>query len=129
MNYLTLKYLHIICVAGSFSLFFIRGIWLLRSYPHAQEPWIRALPHVIDTLLVASAIGMLALAPKGIWDGDWMLIKVVLVVVYAVMSVLLLRLAKSKIQKILLWVAALLVFLFATTVSVLHHPLGIFLVL
>jgi uncharacterized membrane protein SirB2 len=129
MNYLTLKYLHIICVAGSFSLFFIRGIWLLRSYPHAQEPWIRALPHVIDSLLVASAIGMLALGPKGVWDGNWMLVKVVLVVVYAVMSVLLLRLAKGKVQKILLWVAALLVFLFATTVSVLHHPLGIFLVL
>lgn len=129
MNYLTLKYLHIICVAGSFSLFFIRGIWLLRSYPHAQEPWIKALPHVVDSLLVASAIGMLIMAPKGIWDGNWMLVKVVLVIVYAMMSVLVLRLAKSKTQRVLLWITALLVFLFATTVSVLHHPLGILLVL
>ena len=128
MNYLTLKYLHILCVASSFALFFIRGVWVMRSYPPAQETWVRALPHAIDGLLVATALGMLAIGPRTLWDGHWMAVKIALVVAYAVLSLYALRFAKSTAQKIILWFAALLVFLFATTVGVLQHPLGILLI-
>lgn len=128
MNYLTLKYLHILCVASSFALFFIRGVWVMRSYPPAQEPWVRVLPHAIDGLLVATALGMLAVGPRTLWDGNWMVVKIALVLVYVATSLYALRFAKSTIQKIVLWCAALVVFLFATTVAVLHHPMGILLI-
>jgi hypothetical protein len=56
MSYLLLKYTHIVCAAASFALFFIRGIWAIRAYPSVQEPWAKALPHVIDGLLVLCVI-------------------------------------------------------------------------
>ena len=125
MNYLTLKYLHIFCVSASFALFFIRGVWVMRSYPPAQEPWVRILPHAVDGLLVATALGMLAIAPRTLWDGNWMIVKIALVLVYVATSLGALRFAKTTFPKMVLWSCALLVFLFATTVGVLHHPLGI----
>lgn len=128
MNYLTLKYLHIISVAASFALFFIRGIWVMRSYPPAQEAWVRALPHAVDGLLLATALGMLALGPSSLWAGNWLTVKIALVLAYVATSLYALQFAKTTAQKIILWFVALLLFLFATTVAVLHHPLGIFLI-
>jgi len=128
MNYLTLKYLHIICVAASFSLFFIRGIWVIRSYPPAQEIWVRVLPHCVDALLIATALGMLALGPSSLWAGNWLAVKIALVLVYVATSFYVLKFVKTRALKISLWSIALVVFLFATTVAVLHHPSGIFLI-
>jgi uncharacterized membrane protein SirB2 len=127
MNYLTLKYLHIFCVAASFALFFIRGIWVIRSYPPAQERWARVLPHAIDGLLLATAIAMVATAPATIWEGSWLTVKISLVVIYVVTSLALMKVARSTSMKVAIWTLALLLFLFTTTVAVLHHPRGIFL--
>ena len=129
MNYLTLKYLHIVCVAASFALFFMRGIWVIRSYPPAQETWVRVLPHAIDGLLLASAFGLIFLGPSTVWDSSWMAVKLILVLLYVTMSLVLLRISMRALQKTAVWSLALLIFLFATTVAVLHHPLGIFLLI
>jgi uncharacterized membrane protein SirB2 len=129
VNYLTLKYLHIVCVAASFALFVMRGIWVIRSYPPAQEAWVRVLPHAIDGALLVSAIGLAVLGPKSLWDGNWMTIKLALVVLYVALSVTLLRFSRGALIKLVIWLLAILVFLFTTSVAVLHHPLGIFLLL
>ena len=72
MNFLLLKYIHIVAVASSFALLFIRGIWLLRAYPPAQESWVRVLPHAVDGVLLVSALGMLWVYPAA-FKGDWLL--------------------------------------------------------
>ena len=73
MSYLLFKYIHIVCAAASFALFFIRGIWAIRAYPSVQEPWARALPHVIDGLLVFSALAMFSVSFPTAWGGTWMI--------------------------------------------------------
>lgn len=124
MTYLILKYIHILCVAASFALFFIRGIWVVRAYPSAQEPWAKAIPHAIDGLLVASAMGMLYVSFSTAWGGSWMIAKLVLVAVYVALVTYVLRVAKSKLGRIAFWTLALLLFLFITSIAVLHQPLG-----
>ena len=124
MTYLILKYIHILCVAASFALFFIRGIWVIRAYPSAQEPWAKAFPHFIDALLVASAIGMLYVSFSTAWGGSWMIVKLVLVLIYAVLVSYVLHVAKTKLSRIAFWSIALLLFLVITSIAVLHHPLG-----
>jgi uncharacterized membrane protein SirB2 len=51
-----LKPLHITCVILSFSLFFLRGILLMRGSPVMQQRWVKIAPHSIDTVLLTSAI-------------------------------------------------------------------------
>jgi uncharacterized membrane protein SirB2 len=129
MSYLALKYIHIVFVAASFALFFIRGLWAMRAYPPAQETWVRVLPHVVDGVLVLSALGMLLGSSGGLWAGNWLAVKIGLVVLYAILSIIALRVLKSTMLRMLAWLLALAVFLFATSVAVLRNPLGLFLVI
>jgi uncharacterized membrane protein SirB2 len=124
--YLFLKYLHIVCVASSFALFFMRGIWAVRSYPPAQERWVRTLPHAVDGVLVLTALGMLALSFTTAWSGDWMAAKLGYVVVYAGLAAYTLHLARARVARVVAWLAALLLYLHITAVAVLHSPAGIF---
>ena len=50
------RYTHVSCVILTFILFFVRGIWMIGAPDRLRRPWVRRLPPVIDTLLLASAI-------------------------------------------------------------------------
>lgn len=128
MNLLFFKYLHIVSVAAGFALFFVRGLWMMQSYPDSQEKWVRVLPHAVDAVIVLSAIVMLAMSPTG-WPGDWLTVKLALIVVYVVLALYLFRGARALATKFLAWLLGLLVFLFITTIAVLNDPLGILSVL
>ena len=125
MSFLLLKYLHLVCIAASFALLSIRGLWLMKAYPLAQEPWVRILPHAVDAILILSAIGMVVMYPSGTGLWGWLSLKLVLIVVYALLVLFTLRIAKTRLPRFLGWFAALSVFLFITSISVLHNPLGI----
>ena len=125
MNYVLLKYFHILCVASSFALFFIRGIWVLRAYPPSRHSWERYTPHIVDTLLLGTGLTMLSTAGWGS-VGSWLGVKLVLVIVYIWFGLVALRLGKTRTRKSLAWIGAMALFLFITTVAMLHNPLGIF---
>lgn len=122
--FLLFKYLHIVCVAASFSLLFVRGLWLLRAFPAAQETWVRILPHAVDGVMVLTAFAMLGLGSGKAWP-DWLWAKFGYILAYAVLSVLVFRVAGKRWQRAIAWLGALLMFLFITTVAVLQSPLGI----
>lgn len=126
MGFYLIKSLHLVTVAASFALFFIRGIWVLRAYPRPDEEWVRALPYAIDTLLIVSGVSLVAWVWQNAWPGEWLTWKLVFVVVYAVLVVIVLHVAKQRWQKTLAWLAGMLVFLFITTIAVLHQKFGIF---
>jgi uncharacterized membrane protein SirB2 len=125
LNYFVLKYVHIVAVAASFALFFLRGLWVLGAYPPTQDKWARALPHAVDTLLLLSALGMLAMTQDHGWPA-WLTVKLGLLVGYVLLGLYTLHSARTVRQKLVGLVLALLVYLFITTVAVMHHPLGIF---
>ncbi len=121
-----LKYLHISSVAASFAFFVIRGIWTLRAYPPAPEPWVRIVPHAVDAVMLTSALAMLYMLPSKGWPGDWMTVKILLLAAYVVLSLFVLKWFRVRALKFVTWILALLVFLFITSVAVLQHPMGIF---
>jgi uncharacterized membrane protein SirB2 len=62
-SYLILKHIHITMAVVLSGLFFVlRGGWLLQSSPQLQAKWVKISPHVIDTLLLFSAIAMLVVS-------------------------------------------------------------------
>ena len=58
MIYLALKHLHVTCVVLSGTGFFLRGIWMLRDSAALNWRLTRILPHLVDPLLLGSAIAM-----------------------------------------------------------------------
>ena len=58
MSYLALKHLHVTCVVLSGLGFGLRGWWMITGSPLLQARLARVVPHVVDTLLLGSALVM-----------------------------------------------------------------------
>lgn len=122
MNYLALKHLHMSCAALSGSFFLLRGIWMLWNSPRLQQRWVRIIPHVIDTLLLASAV-MLA-----VWSGQypfaraWLTAKVLGLIVYIVLGMVALKRGKTKPVRVAAFIGALTVFAYIVKVAITRQP-------
>ena len=57
--YPALKHLHMAAAGVSIALFLIRGAWMFADSPRLQSGFARIVPHVVDTVLLASAIGLM----------------------------------------------------------------------
>ncbi|MFE8049807.1 SirB2 family protein [Brenneria goodwinii] len=56
--FLGLAYLHMVTVGVSIFLFVLRFFWLCRQSAMLQQRWIKILPHINDTLLLVSGVGL-----------------------------------------------------------------------
>jgi uncharacterized membrane protein SirB2 len=117
-----LKYIHITCVALSYSLFFLRGVWMLRDSPALQHRWIRIAPHTVDSVLLASAITLawqLGFSPL---SSPWLAAKIIALLIYIAIGTVALKHGKTKHIRIVAWVTAQLVFIYIASVAVTHNP-------
>jgi uncharacterized membrane protein SirB2 len=121
--YTGLKHLHMTLVAISGLFFLVRGGWLLQAPEKLQAKWVRISPHVIDTFLLLSGIGMLAVSHT---FPPFVHVKLALLVVYIGLGVMAFRKAKTAGQKAGFLLAAVAVFLFMVSVAVTKSPLGVF---
>ena len=55
-DYLAIKHLHVSAAGLSLALFVLRGAWRVVSPERLAARWVRVVPHVIDTVLFASAL-------------------------------------------------------------------------
>ena len=55
--YFALKHLHMLCAVISIIGFIVRGALRIQGSTLLQRKWLRITPHIVDTLLLLSAIG------------------------------------------------------------------------
>src|SRR3990172_4735682 len=72
MDYLLLKLMHLACAALSYAGFFVRGVWMMRDSAMLERRWVKILPHVNDTLLLASAVAMVAMSRQYPFVQGWL---------------------------------------------------------
>ena len=77
MTYTALKHLHALTVVITLALFLLRGFWMLIDSPRLQARWLKIVPHTNDTLLLAAAIVMLAVAGLNPLEQPWLLAKII----------------------------------------------------
>jgi uncharacterized membrane protein SirB2 len=123
MTYIAVKTIHLVAVAVSFSLFFIRGLWMMRDSPLLGRRWVRVVPHVNDSVLLAAGVWLAVLLRQVPGESAWLTAKLVGLVVYIALGMLALRFLRSKGQRISAWLAALAVFGYIVAVAVTHSPL------
>jgi uncharacterized membrane protein SirB2 len=119
---LLLKYIHLSCVALSFSLFWLRGFWLLRNSSIMRQRWVRVIPHSVDTLLLASAIWLawqLGYSPA---NSPWLAAKIIALMVYIGLGVLAFRIIQTHSTRLMTWLAAQLVFFYIAATAITHDP-------
>jgi uncharacterized membrane protein SirB2 len=122
MDYLTLKTIHVSSVIASYTLFVVRGVWMIRMPDMLSRRWVRIAPHVIDTLLLASAIAMAVMIRQYPFVAGWLTAKVTALIVYIGLGTIALKRGRSKRTRVIAWLAAQAVFAYIVAVAVTHDP-------
>lgn len=126
MSYLAIKHLHMTCVALSGGGFFLRGVLMLRNSPLLGSRGARVLPHVVDSLLLASALTL------AVWSGQypfvqgWLTAKVLGLLLYIGLGTVALKRGRSPAVRLFAWLAALAVFCYVVSVALTKNPAGLF---
>lgn len=116
-SYTALKYLHVGCVALSGTGFVVRGVWMLRGSALLTRRWVRVVPHVVDTLLLASALALAAMLHAYPGEQGWLTAKVFGLVAYIVLGTIALKRGRTRGVRVAAFAAALLVFAYIVAVA------------
>ena len=123
IDYSILKLVHVGCVFASYALFFVRGVWMLREPLLLRKRWVRVVPHMIDTVLLASAIAMVVTVRQYPFVVDWLTAKVLALICYIGLGMVALRFGRTRGVRLSAWLAAQVVFFYIVAVAVTRDPL------
>ena len=123
MSFLTIKAIHVSCAATSFALFFLRGIWSFNGSPIMRQSWVKVVPHVVDTLLLVSALALAFTIQQYPFVDAWLTAKFFGLVLYILLGTIALKYGKTKAVRVSAWLAALAVFAYIVLVAKQHNPL------
>ncbi len=121
-----LRDIHVLTALISFSLFFIRGLWVMKGSAMMQKKWVKIVPHINDTILLGSAIALTISIGQYPFTDAWLTAKLLGLVIYICLGIEALRIAKTDRGRAVAWLGALIVFLFITSVALTKHQLGFF---
>ena len=110
INYIAIKHLHLTCVGLS-------GSWKMRGSAMLDKRWVKVLPHVIDTLLLASALTLAVLSGQYPFQQNWLTAKLFALTLYIVLGTLALKRGKTPAIRTTAFVAAILVFAYIISVA------------
>ncbi len=120
---LLLKHLHVTCAVLSISGFLVRGAWMMRESPWLQKKWVRVAPHIIDTILLGSAIVLAMQIQQYPLVHNWLTAKVLALIAYIVVGAIGLKYGRTKKIRITAWLGAIAIFLYIVLVAVTRQVL------
>lgn len=122
MSYFLIKHIHMTAVSLSILGFLIRGLWMLKGSAMLQRTWVRVAPHFIDTVLLISAIAMAVKIQQYPFVHDWLTAKFVALLAYILLGMVALTYGRTKIQRAVAFVGAVLSFVYIVLVAITKNP-------
>jgi uncharacterized membrane protein SirB2 len=121
--YFAIRQLHVTAAAGSLALFILRGAWMMASPALLERRWVKTVPHVVDTVLLGSALW---LAWQLGVDGTrgWLIAKVVALLVYVALGTVALKRGRTRGVRVAALSGALVTFGYIASVAVTKSPRG-----
>lgn len=115
--YEALKLLHVSTVVLTILGFVLRGYWMFRTPALLGRRLVKVAPHVVDTLLLASGIGLIVVLHLEVLDQDWLLAKLAALVVYIVLGAIALGRGKTMRARTAAFIASLAIFVYIVGVA------------
>jgi uncharacterized membrane protein SirB2 len=126
MQYIAAHHSHVTFVTISILLFLLRGGLMFAGSPALRSPVLRIAPHVVDTMLLASALWLVHVLHLPFFQTPWLMAKVAGLVAYIVLGSLALRAGRPRRVRVTAFAAALFTVSWIVSVAILHHPAGFF---
>lgn len=123
IDYRLLKHVHVATVVITFVLFVTRGIWMWVDSPRLHAKWVKILPHVNDTVLLASGIGLAVLLGQYPFANGWLTAKLLALLAYIVLGTIALKRGKTQSVRITAFFFALAVLAYLVAVALTHEAL------
>jgi uncharacterized membrane protein SirB2 len=118
MAYTWIKHLHVACVVASYGLFFVRGLWMIVESPMLNRRWVRIVPHVNDTVLLAAGVTLSIMIAQYPFVAGWVTAKVAALILYILLGMYGLKHGETKRDRVIAWIAAQVVFLYIVAVAI-----------
>lgn len=122
MSYLALKHLHVTCVVLSGLGFCLRGGWMLAGSALGQHRLTRVLPHVVDTLLLGSALAMAWMSGQYPFLNGWLTAKLCGLLAYILLGMMALKRGRTKAVRASCFGLALLTYAYIVGVALTRNP-------
>jgi len=120
---ITIKQFHILCVSLTFLFFLLRSIWMMLESPVLQQPWVKIMPHGIDTCLLGSGIYLVINLHQYPFSQAWLTAKFFGLVTYIILGSIALKHGRTKTIRVMAVIAALIVFFYIVRVARTHYPI------
>lgn len=120
--YMALKHLHLTAVTLSICLFLLRGYWMMLGSRLLNRRWVRIIPHLVDTVLLLSAVGLMLTLQQYPFVNGWLTAKLLALIVYIALGMIALKRGRSKGIRTLAFFAALATVGYIAWVAVSHDP-------
>ena len=113
------KSVHVAAVALTLLSFLVRGAWMLQGSAWLQVRWVRIFPHLVDTVLLVSAL-YLALGVHGYPapGQGWITAKLLALLLYIALGTLALKRGRTRRVRAAAFAGALGVFGYIVAVAV-----------
>lgn len=122
IDYALLKLVHMTCAGANYALFFARGVLMLRASPLLRARWVKVIPHVVDTVLLVSAIAMVVTSHQYPFVAGWLTAKVLALLCYIALGMIALRFGRTVGERLAAWLAAQVVFAYIVAVAITRNP-------
>lgn len=126
MDYPTIKLIHQTAVALSLTGFVARGAGSLIGATWVGSRPAKTLPHLIDTVLLASAIALAWTLQLNPLQAPWLLAKIIGLLAYIGLGMVALRPALPLRTRAFAWIAALATAAWIVSVAITKQPAGFF---
>jgi uncharacterized membrane protein SirB2 len=120
--YLWIRALHVACAAASVAGFAARGALMLAGSPLLQRRFVRVAPHVVDTLLLASALWLAWFLGQVPFVHGWITAKVLALLAYIVLGSVALKRGRTKGARAAALAAALATAAYIVAVALARDP-------
>jgi uncharacterized membrane protein SirB2 len=117
---------HVSTALLSISGFIFRGILRFRGSDLVNRKWLKIAPHIVDTVLIISAIILLIQSGLNLLTTPWLMAKIIALIIYIALGLIAFRFGKTRTVRLLAWCEAILVFGYILSVAVTKNPLVLF---
>ena len=123
--YFAIKNLHVTCVVLSATGFLLRGLWMITGSALLRHRLTRVFPHIVDSLLLLSAIALAVMIQQYPFSAGWVTAKVFGLLAYILLGTVALKRGRTLGMRVAAFVAALLVYAWIVSVAITKNLAGV----
>lgn len=122
MEYLTVKAVHVGCAVLSIAGFAARGFLMLRDSSLLHARFVRIAPHVVDTVLLGSAVALAWMSGQYPFAQGWLTAKLLALIAYILLGTVALKRGRSKTVRAVAFALALGTAFYIVGVALTRNP-------